>query len=208
MQEDRYIDLSDQELIELIRKDDKEAMDFLLEKYKNLVRKKANRVYLIGGDKDDLIQEGMIGLYKAIRDFESDKDSSFYSFADLCINRQICTAIKLSNRKKNIPLNHYISLNSPGVGENENESGRVCFMDLFFSNSQNPEELVIDKERVGMIEYELGRCLSSFEKSVLDLYLGGQSYLEIARQMNKKPKSIDNALQRIKTKLSHLLTNE
>jgi len=205
MQEEKYREFSDQELIEQIRANDKEAMDFLLEKYKNLVRKKANSLFLIGGDKDDLIQEGMIGLYKAIRDFEPEKEASFFSFAELCISRQIYTAIKLSNRKKNMPLNDYVSLNTPVFGESSEDSEPRAMRSVILANNLNPEELVIDKERVDMIENELGRCLSSFEKEVLEKHLNGKTYLDIAKEMEKKPKAIDNALQRIKLKLRHLL---
>lgn len=203
MWEEKYTGLSDPEIIALIREKDNDAIDYLLEKYKNLVRKKANTLFLIGGDKDDLIQEGMIGLYKAIRDFDLSANTSFYSFADLCIARQMYTAIKLSNRKKNIPLNDYISFNSPAFGEDGNEN--ISLLDLFLTNNQNPEDLVIDKESTSMIEYELERRLSLMEQKVLNLYLGGKNYQEIAKELEREPKSIDNALQRIKSKLTLLL---
>lgn len=203
MRDERYAGLSDQEIIELIRNKDNEAIDYLLEKYKNLVRKKANTLFLIGGDKDDLIQEGMIGLYKAIRDYDDSCNNNFFAFADLCISRQMYTAIKLSNRKKHIPLNDYVSFYAPAFGEESSEN--TALLDVFLSNNQNPEELVIDKESTSMLEYELERRLSSMEQQVLGLYLGGKNYQEIAKELEREPKSIDNALQRIKTKLTHLL---
>lgn len=198
--------LSDEDIIALIRDNDPDAMDYMLNRYKNLVRKKAKALYLIGGDKDDLIQEGMIGLYKAIRDYNPDKDNSFHNFADLCISRQIYSAIKASNRKKNLPLNTYVSLYAPAYGENTDLEDKESLVDLMYENKiSNPEELVIDKESTNMLEYELVRHLSQFEKDVLDLYLFDFNYLQIADKLKKEPKSIDNALQRIKLKLNKVL---
>lgn len=193
----KYEDLSDGQIIELIQQNDDTAIDYLMEKYKNMIRKKANSLFLIGGDKDDLIQEGMIGLYKAIRDFDLSMNASFYSFADLCVSRQMYTAIKQSNRKKNGPLNNYISFSAPAFGEGES----VTLIDIFLENNRNPEELVIDKESTSMLQQELERRLSSMEQEVLELYLGGKNYQEIAKELKREPKSIDNALQRIKAKL-------
>lgn len=203
MRDEKYSGLSDSEIITKIRQKDNDAIDYLLEKYKNVVRKKANTLFLIGGDKDDLIQEGMIGLYKAIRDFNPSMNTSFYSFADLCISRQMYTAIKLSNRKKNNPLNDYVSFDTPAFGE-ENEED-VSLLDIFLVNNQNPEELVIDKESTSMIKYELERRLSSMEQDVLTLYLCGKNYHEIAKELHRELKSVDNALQRIKSKLTLVL---
>ena len=195
--------LSDDEIISMIHSGDSYAMDFMLTKYKSLVKNKAKALFLIGGDKEDLIQEGMIGLYKAIRDYDTDKDSTFYSFADLCISRQIYTAIKASNRKKNIPLNTYVSLYAPAYSENADQDEKETLADVMSQNKiSNPEELVIDKESTSMLEYELVRHLSQFEKTVLDLYLHDYSYLQIADKLKKEPKSIDNALQRIRLKLN------
>lgn len=193
----KYEKLSDGQIIELIQQNDDAAIDYLMEKYKNMIRKKANSLFLIGGDKDDLIQEGMIGLYKAIRDFDLSMNASFYSFADLCVSRQMYTAIKQSNRKKNRPLNNYISFSAAAFGEGES----VTLIDIFLENNRNPEELVIDKESTSMLQQELERRLSSMEQDVLELYLGGKNYQEIAKELNREPKSIDNALQRIKAKL-------
>lgn len=197
---------SDDEIIVLIRGGDSYAMDYMLTKYKNLVKNKAKALFLIGGDKEDLIQEGMIGLYKAIRDYSAEKDSSFYSFADLCISRQMYSAIKASNRKKNIPLNTYVSLYTPAYSENADFEEKETLADVVIQNKiSNPEELVIDKESTSMLEYELVRHLSQFEKTVLDLYLHDYSYLQIADKLKKEPKSIDNALQRIRLKLNTVL---
>jgi len=206
MLEEKMDALSDEDIIALIRDNDPDAMDYMLNRYKNLVRKKAKALYLIGGDKDDLIQEGMIGLYKAIRDYNPDKDNSFHNFADLCISRQIYSAIKASNRKKNLPLNTYVSLYAPAYGENTDLEDKESLVDLMYVNKiSNPEELVIDKESTNMLEYELVRHLSQFEKDVLDLYLFDFNYLQIADKLKKEPKSIDNALQRIKLKLNKVL---
>jgi RNA polymerase sporulation-specific sigma factor len=202
----KYDTLSDEEVVSRIQAGDQPAIDFLLEKYKYLVRSKAKALFLIGGDKDDLIQEGMIGLYKAIRDYQANKDNTFFNFADLCISRQIYSAIKASNRKKNIPLNTYISLYTPAYGENMDADDKEVLVDIIQQKYvSNPEELVIDKENTSMIEYELVRRLSDLEKQVLDLYMQDLKYLQIAEVLKKEPKTIDNALTRIKTKLNQVL---
>ena len=206
MLEEKYDKLSDEDIIALIHNNDPDAMDYMLNRYKNLVRKKAKALFLIGGDKDDLIQEGMFGLYKAIRDYNPEMENSFFNFADLCISRQMFSAIKASNRKKNLPLNTYVSLDIPAFTENSDAEDKASLVDLMYENKgTNPEELVIDKESRSMLEYELVRHLSGFEKNVLDLYLQDYSYIQIAEELQKEPKSIDNALQRIKTKLNKLL---
>ncbi len=202
----KYDVFSDEEIVKRIQAGDQPAIDYLMEKYKYLVRSKAKALFLIGGDKDDLIQEGMIGLYKAIRDYRPDKDSSFFNFADLCVSRQIYSAIKASNRKKNIPLNTYISLYTPVYGENSDSEDKENLVDIIHQkNLSNPEELVIDKENTSMIEYELVRRLSDLEKQVLNLYMQDLKYKQIAEVLNKEPKTIDNALTRIKTKLNQVL---
>lgn len=202
----KYDSLSDEEIVSRIQDGDQPAIDYLMEKYKYLVRSKAKALFLIGGDKDDLIQEGMIGLYKAIRDYAADKDNSFFNFADLCVSRQIYSAIKASNRKKNIPLNTYISLYTPAYGENNDAEDKETLVDIIHQKTvSNPEELVIDKENTSMIEYELVRRLSDLEKQVLDLYMQDLKYLQIAEVLQKEPKTIDNALTRIKTKLNQVL---
>lgn len=202
----KYDVLKDEEIVERIKNGDQPAVDYLMEKYKYLVRSKAKALFLIGGDKDDLIQEGMIGLYKAIRDYQSEKENSFFNFADLCVSRQIYSAIKASNRKKNIPLNTYISLYTPAYGENGDAEDKETLVDIIYQKYvSNPEELVIDKENTSMIEYELVRRLSDLEKQVLALYMQDLKYVQIAEVLGKEPKTIDNALTRIKTKLNQVL---
>lgn len=201
--EHRFEQLSDEEVIKCIRQGDDEGTDYLLEKYKNLVRKKARALYLIGGESDDLIQEGMIGLYKAIRDYREEKDSSFVGFAILCVERQLYNAIKGANRMKNSPLNTYVSLDLPvgGVGMEEQQTlGETLERD----GITNPEDILIDRERVGRIEHFIQEHLSKMEQEVVVLYVEGLDYQQIAEKLNKTPKSIDNALQRIKKKLNVL----
>ncbi len=202
----KYDILRDEEIVDRIKNGDQPAIDYLMEKYKYLVRNKAKALFLIGGDKDDLIQEGMIGLYKAIRDYQPGKENSFFNFADLCVSRQIYSAIKASNRKKNLPLNTYISLYAPAYGENGDAEDKEALVDIIYQkNASNPEELVIDKENTSMIEYELVRRLSDLEKQVLALYMQDLKYVQIAEVLGKEPKTIDNALTRIKTKLNQVL---
>lgn len=202
-----YEKYSDEKIIAFSREGQPEAVDFLMERYKNLVRKKARTLYLIGGDNDDLIQEGMIGLYKAIRDFDAAKEASFYHFAELCICGQLYNAIKASRRHKNSPLNTYVSLDAPLNTENAGDEPVPTLADTIPSSpSSRPEEILIDKENVDMIEYELGKRLSSFETEVLSLYLGGMDYQQIAKTLEKPSKSIDNALQRIRTKLLSIIS--
>jgi RNA polymerase sporulation-specific sigma factor len=186
------IKTEDEELIKRVGQGEKKAVDILMEKYKNLVRQKARPLFLIGGDREDLIQEGMIGLYKAIRDYLPEKGASFSTFANLCIERQLYTAIKASNRQKNIPLNTYISLSEMDFDKAD-------------ENKLNPEKLVIDKESISVLQYTLVRQLSPFEKKVFTLFTEGCQYTEIAKELEKSPKSIDNALQRIKNKLTQTL---
>lgn len=201
MKED-YQQYSDEELMIQLRDGDTGIMDFIMNKYKNLVRSKAKSMYILGADGDDLIQEGMIGLFKAVRDFDSGRDASFFTFADLCISRQIYTAVQASRRQKHIPLNTYISLYATArenSGQNEEDTALVDILAL--SSGQSPEEMVIDKENVEQLERTIEKELSSFEKQVLDLYLTGMSYTQIARVLGRDEKSTDNALQRIKSKL-------
>ncbi len=191
-----YQNLHDEELIEELRAGDEKIMDYILDKYKPLVRKKANAMYLIGGDTDDLIQEGMIGLFKAIRDYNKEKESSFYHFAELCISRQIYTVVEASNRKKHAPLNSYVSLYS-----GTNEDGVVLADSLTTSAMENPEQMMIDQESLVLFIERLKERLSKMERQVLDLYLAGLNYQQIAEELEKTPKAIDNALQRIKIKI-------
>ena len=195
--EKEFANQKDELLIEQMRSGQHEITDYILEKYKNLVRKRANAMFLIGGDTDDLIQEGMIGLFKAIRDFNADKDASFYHFADLCITRQIYHAVEASQRKKHLPLNTYVSLNAQ-MGQ----EGEETFLDVLESfEYSNPEQLLIEREDARAIQKKLRDDLSRFEQQVVQLYLQGMSYRQIAEQLGKEPKAIDNALQRIRTKI-------
>lgn len=199
---DDYHDMVDEEIVESARNGDTEALEFLIKKYKNFVRAKARSYFLIGADKEDIIQEGMIGLYKAIRDYKQDKLTSFKAFAELCITRQIITAIKTATRQKHIPLNSYISLNKPIYDE---ESDRTLLDILSGVKIMDPEELIISREELKNIESKIGEILSDLEWEVLIYYLQGKSYQEIAVELNRHVKSIDNALQRVKRKLERYL---
>jgi len=192
----------DEEIIEEAKVGDNKALEYLINKYKSFVRAKARTYFLIGADREDIIQEGMIGLYKAIRDFREDKLSSFRAFAELCITRQIITAIKTATRQKHIPLNSYVSLNKPIFDE---ESDRTL-MDVISEDSiSDPEEMIINREEFNGIEVKMGEILSELEWEVLSLYLQGRSYQEIAEELDRHVKSIDNALQRVKRKLEKYL---
>lgn len=199
-----FRELSDEQLISLTRTGDRDAVEYLMDKYKDLVRKRARTLYLIGGDRDDLIQEGMIGLYKAIRDYQQDRESSFYHFAELCIARQIYTAVKNSNTQKNRPLNNYVSFDSPEYGES-GKNGEMQRNLEFVKKISNPEQFVLDKEYASMLEYELVRRLSEFEKQVLNLYIQDFSYIRIAEMLGREEKAIDNALSRVRNKLNDVL---
>jgi len=179
------------------------AQEYLINKYKNFVKAKAKSYFLIGADKEDIYQEGMIGLYKAIRDFKADRLSSFRAFAEICVTRQIITAIKTATRQKHIPLNTYISLNKPIYDE---ESDRTLLDVLSGAKITDPEELVISREEVISIQNEIGEVLSELEMEVLMSYLDGKSYQEIACDLERHAKSIDNALQRVKRKLEKCLS--
>ena len=196
---EKYKNLTDEELIEQLRLGDEKIVDFILDKYKPLVRKKANAMYLIGGDTDDLIQEGMIGLFKAIRDYNKEKESSFFHFAELCISRQLYTVVEAYNRKKHAPLNSYISLYS-----GTNEDGVVLADSLTAAVTEDPEQLMIDQENMVLFLEKVKERLSKMEAQVLDYYLTGLNYQQIAEKMEKSPKAIDNALQRIKVKIRNV----
>lgn len=196
--------LVDERVVELARDGGEEALEFLINKYRNFVRAKARSYFLIGADREDIIQEGMIGLYKAIRDFRCDKLSSFRAFAELCITRQIITAIKTATRQKHIPLNSYVSLNKPIYDE---DSDRTLLDVISGTKITDPEELIISREEFDDIEEKMGEILSSLEWKVLMSYLEGKSYQEIAVDLKRHVKSIDNALQRVKRKLEKYLEN-
>ncbi|WP_139906474.1 RNA polymerase sporulation sigma factor SigH [Clostridium thermarum] len=197
-------DKLDEEVVIEAKKGDVRAQEYLINKYQNFVKAKAKSYFLIGADKEDIYQEGMIGLYKAIRDFKPDKLSSFKAFAELCVTRQIITAIKTATRQKHIPLNTYVSLNKPIYDE---ESDRTLLDVLSSLKVSDPEELIISKEEMSHIETEIGEVLSDLEMEVLMSYLDGKSYQEIACDLDRHAKSIDNALQRVKRKLEKCLTN-
>lgn len=192
----------DEIIVESAKTGNNQALDFIIKKYKNFVRAKARSYFLIGADREDIIQEGMIGLYKAIRDYRPDKLTSFRAFAELCITRQIITAIKTATRQKHIPLNSYVSLNKPIYDE---ESDRTLLDIISGHKVTDPEELVICREELLSMEDKIGEILSDLELDVLMLYLQGRSYQEIAVDLKRHVKSIDNALQRVKRKLERYL---
>ena len=199
---EKFEKMSDEQLVEQVHLGNTDALDFLITKYRLFVKSKAKSYFLIGADKEDIVQEGMIGLYKAIRDFKGDKLSSFRAFAELCITRQIITAIKTATRQKHIPLNSYVSLDKPIYDE---ESERTL-MDIIMSPvTVDPEHIIINQEDYSQLENKMGEVLSELEQQVLSRYLAGQSYYEISEELNRHVKSIDNALQRVKRKLERHL---
>jgi len=193
---------SDEDIVEAVQNGDSEALEYLINKYRSFVRAKARSYFLIGADREDIIQEGMIGLYKSIRDFRGDKLASFKAFAELCITRQIITAIKTATRQKHIPLNSYVSLDKPIYDE---DSDRTLLDIICGSQVCDPEELIINQEEFVGLEDKMSEILSDLERKVLMLYLDGRSYQEIAVDLDRHVKSIDNALQRVKRKLERYL---
>ena len=191
----KFDNISDEELIARLRDGETIIEDYLMEKYKGLVRQKARAMFLIGGDTDDLIQEGMIGLFKAVRDFQPGREATFATFARMCIDRQIYSAIQNSNRQKHLPLNSYVSLNQ------EDESSPIWELSV-----ENPEEIIIDQETTRDLQQKISDYLSHMENKLLDLYLNGEGYVEIGRILGKSPKSIDNALQRIRAKIREVIS--
>ncbi|MFD2640152.1 RNA polymerase sporulation sigma factor SigH [Piscibacillus salipiscarius] len=201
-----WTDLDDEEVVEFVHEGNVQALDYLINKYRSFVRAKARTYFLIGADREDIVQEGMIGLYKAIRDFQSEKLSSFKAFAELCVTRQIITAIKTATRQKHIPLNSYVSLDKPIYDE---ESDRTLLDVIAEHDTSDPEKLLVNREKFVDMEDKMEELLSELEREVLHLYLDGQSYQEISLQLNRHVKSIDNALQRVKRKLErHLSVSE
>ena len=198
----RFEGMADEEAVAQAQQGDTMAVDYLLYKYKNFVRSKARSYFLIGADHEDIVQEGMIGLFKAIRDYQAERLSSFRAFAELCITRQIITAIKTATRQKHVPLNSYISLNKPIYDE---ESDRTLMDVIVEGRAQNPEELIIGQEDLVSIRDKVDQVLSGLEQDVLNAYLDGKSYQEIADKLGRHVKSIDNALQRVKRKLEKFL---
>ncbi len=201
----KYNEIPDEELIAKIRLGDTKAQNYLLEKYKALVNMKANRFFLVGAEDDDMVQEGMIGLFKAIQSFDLEKNNSFKTFANLCIERQLITAIKTSNRQKHIPLNSSFSLNTAAYDENED----TTVMEILDTNVvEDPLDTITKREYMEFVENRIEKNLSGFEKQVLNRYIQGESYVDIANKLNSPVKSIDNAIQRIRKKAIKCLGNE
>ena len=197
-----YEEMTDEAVAEIARGFDGDALEYLLNKYKNFVRAKARSYFLIGADREDIVQEGMIGLYKAVRDFRPGKLTSFRAFAELCITRQIITAIKTATRQKHKPLNSYVSLNKPAY---DDESDRMLIDVISSSKISNPEDIIIGREDFCSIESKMGKVLSPLEMQVLRKYIEGKSYIEVADELGRSVKSVDNALQRVKNKLEKLI---
>lgn len=198
---DDFASFSDENLAVLAQQGDDKALDFLLSKYRVFVRNKSLSYFIIGADRDDIIQEGMIGLFKAVRDFSTERSVTFKTFADVCVTRQILTAVKNASRQKHAPLNFYVSLNKPVFEDDDDSSlGDIVACE----NNSNPEQIVINKENADKLGSEMNRILSQFELLVLSLYLQGHSYVNIAKAIGKDSKSIDNALQRIKKKFEKI----
>ena len=195
-----YNNMSDDELLKLINKKDTDALDFLICKYKDLVNSKVNKYFIIGAEKEDIVQEGLIGLYKAIKDYKPDKQNSFKSFANLCIERQLITAIKSSNRQKHMPLNSYLSLNMIAF-ENEDGNNDTQIVDVLENTViEDPLDTITKKEYFSSVENVIDSSLSDFEKKVLNRYVQGESYVKIAERLDAPVKSVDNAIQRIRKK--------
>ena len=203
--ENKYNDIPDEQLIKQIRLGDTNAQNYLLEKYKSLVNMKANRFFLVGAEDDDMVQEGMIGLFKAIQSFDLEKNNSFKTFANLCIERQLITAIKTSNRQKHMPLNSSFSLNLSAYDENDD----TTVMEILDTNTaEDPLDTITKREYIEFVENKIDKNLSGFEKQVLSRYIQGESYVDIANKLNSPVKSIDNAIQRIRKKAIKCLENE
>ncbi len=195
-----YDNISDEDLIEIIKSGDKGAFDYLINKYKELVNMKVGKYFIIGAERDDIIQEGLIGLFKAIKSYKPDMQNSFKSFANMCIERQLITAIKTSNRQKHMPLNSYLSLNISAYDEEEGESD-TSLMDIFDSEMiEDPLDTITKKEYYKDLQSTIDKTLSDFEKKVLNKYINGKSYVQIADELDTTVKSIDNAIQRIRKK--------
>lgn len=201
-----YKQHTDGELIDRLRRGEEPIMDYICDKYKNLVRSKAKSMFILGADNEDLIQEGMIGLFKAVRDFDSGRDASFYTFAELCISRQMYTAVRASKRQKHLPLNTYVSLDRDNRGGEDGDRENLILSEQLADRRElSPEELFLDKERVAYLEKAIEDELSDFERQVLDLYMTGMSYAQIAKVLGRDEKATDNALQRLKAKIRKML---
>lgn len=200
-----YANIADEDLIEIIQAGDKRALEYLITKYKELVNMKVGKYFIIGAEREDIVQEGMIGLYKAIKSFNKEKQNSFKTFANLCVERQLITAIKTSNRQKHMPLNSYLSLNTSAYEEDD-----TTLMDVFDSHSiEDPLDTITKKEYYQMVEDTIDKSLSDFEKQVLTCFVQGQSYVDIAAKLDAPVKSIDNAIQRIRKKaIKNIVENQ
>lgn len=202
---DEYNKIGDEEIIKLIKSGDKSALDFIMNKYKEVVNIKVSKYFIIGAEKEDIVQEGLIGLYKAIKNFDPEKENSFKTFANLCIERQLITAIKTSNRQKHMPLNSYLSLNMSAYEDDEADE----VIDVFDSNQiEDPLDTITKKEYYMEIENAIDKSLSDFEKKVLNRFAKGESYVQIADRLNTPVKSVDNAIQRIRKKAIRNIVDE
>ncbi len=198
--DNNFQQMKDEDLIEKVKSGDKLALEHLINRYKNLVNIKVSKYYMVGAEKEDIIQEGLIGLYKAIKSYQPDKQNSFKSFANICVERQLITAIKSSNRQKHMPLNSYISLNKDAY-ENDDDSGNTNIEEILDTNViEDPLEMITKKEYYQSVEDTIDKSLSNFEKKVLNCYMQGESYIQIAEKLDAPVKSIDNAIQRIRKK--------
>ncbi|MBR4575023.1 MAG: RNA polymerase sporulation sigma factor SigH [Lachnospiraceae bacterium] len=195
---------SDEELIIALRDGDSKAIEIIIDRYKELVRKKAGSMFILGADREDLIQEGMIGLYNAVRDYDAGRDASFYTFADLCVSRQMYKAVEAGKRKKHAPLNSYVSIYDEEK-DSDSSDGPALLEKLLSETGKSPEDMVIDREQTEILEQKINESLSDFERKVLNLRLTGLEYTDIARILGRDAKSTDNALSRIKTKVRKIL---
>lgn len=206
VENNNYYDMmKDEDLIEIIKSGDKHALEYLLQKYKELVNMKVSKYFIVGAEREDIVQEGMIGLYKAIKGYNAEKQNSFKTFANLCIERQLITAIKTSNRQKHMPLNSYLSLNTSAYDE-EDETSLIDTLDT--KSSEDPLETITRKEYYSTVESAIDKSLSTFEKQVLNRYIQGESYVQIAAKLDAPVKSIDNAIQRIRKKAFKSISKE
>ncbi len=206
--DNNFSQMKDEDLIEMIKAGNKPALDHLINRYKNLVNIKVSKYYIIGAEREDIVQEGLIGLYKAIKSYQPDKQNSFKSFASICVERQLITAIKSSNRQKHMPLNSYISLNKDAY-ENEDDNNNADLMEILDTHViEDPLDMLTKKEYYQIVENTIDKSLSDFEKKVLNYYIQGESYIEIAQRLDAPVKSIDNAIQRIRKKAIREMPNE
>lgn len=207
-QKNDFAQIKDEDLIEMIKAGNKPALEHLINRYKDLVNMKVSKYYIVGAEREDIVQEGLIGLYKAIKSYQSNKQNSFKSFASICIERQLITAIKTSNRQKHMPLNSYISLNKEAY-ENDDENNNVDLIEILNANIiEDPLDMITKKEYYQIVEDTIDKSLSDFEKKVLGCYIQGESYIEIAQRLDTPVKSIDNAIQRIRKKAIREMPSE